>query len=87
MEELEELFQIGGPIILEELPQDADMDESEELHELFVSECLKPIFVKVPLGDIFAEGLISFCGADVNAVCCPKTPSKTKTSTQPPDGS
>ena len=87
MEKPEELLQIGGPIILEELPQDGDMNESEELHELFVSECLELLFVKAPLGDVFAEGLISFCGADVNAACCLKTPSKTKTSTQPPDGS
>ena len=87
MEKSEELLQIGGPIILEELPQDGDMDESEELPELFVSGCLELIFVKALLGDVSAEGLISFCGADVNAACCLKTPSKTKTSTQATDGS
>lgn len=86
MQNPEELLQIGGPIILEELPKDRDTDESEELPELFVSECLELISVKTLPVNVFAVELISLCSTVVDATCCLKAPSRTKTPTQPPDG-
>ena len=86
MEKLEELLQIGGPTILEELPKDRDTDEPEELPQLFVSECLELISVKALPANVFAEELISLCGAVADATRCLKALSKNKTSTQPPDG-
>ena len=83
MEKPDELLQIGGPIILEELPRDKDTNESEELPVLCVSECLELISVKALPSNVFAEELISLCGTTVDAPCRLKAPPKTRTSTEP----
>ncbi len=86
MEKPEELLQIGGPIILEKLPQNRDMNVSEESPQLPVSECFKLISAKASLKDARIKGTIPLCCTDVNATCCLEIPSKTRSSTQPPDG-
>ena len=86
MKKPEELLQIGGPIILEELPQNRDTDEPEKLPRLFVSKCLELISVKALPVNVFAAELISICGTVVNPTYCIKAPSKIRTSAQPPDG-
>lgn len=70
MERAEELFEIGGPMIIEELGPNKRMIEPEELLEIFVTKRPLPILVEIPGRNASTAGLIRPCDISENTTCC-----------------
>ena len=69
MERVEELFEIGGPMIIEELGPDKRMIEPEELLEIFVTKRPLPVLVEIPGRDPSTAGLVRPCCISENTTC------------------
>ncbi|MFC1718435.1 hypothetical protein ACFL6S_32565 [Candidatus Poribacteria bacterium] len=87
MEGFEELFEIGGPIVLEELELDEKTIDPKELPEAFSPKCSEATSVEVSTRGASAENLILPRNVEENASCyCVGYLSRMGITAVPPNG-